>query len=609
MKRAAIGKLLSWVLAAATLLSLAACNTDQGKEPTNTTTATEEVTQPPVLEQEITFPKSEMSRFKIVYADGSSDEVVNSATSLSKLILSSCGYEPIITNDFIREGSSTFCEYEYEILVGETNREESISFIQSIRQDDKAYTCIGTKILIGARDDKLLMECIDEFCVQVVMGKKKDEMFFRSEWATYKAATYATDTLTVNGIAIQDYTIIHPVKNSAFEKALAEKLQLAIADATGYILPIEADTKAKDDRPELRIGAAVKGNDDKSCAEGAGYTKGSGNTVYLYGTTPATNGLAVEAFVDAIAANTRNSACELTYGAKKTVEWDRSTTVAMTFNVLTVDLTPLRKDAVVATILRTLPDVFGVQEANPNWMSLLDSRLGAYYGHVGTGTGGGSTGEHVAIFYSRERYNLIEGNTYWLTDTPEENSVMPGTDWPRVFTYVVLEDKVTGEQFLHLNVHLDTASSDIRYAEAEILMKFLKNYNHLPVILSGDLNAYADSKEMQYFFSNGFIQPIDALEDAKNQPPTCYYGYTIIDYVLVTNDCLEMTDYKVDGDLIFGIYASDHNATTITFRFREMEGEIDHNWKDPVATYPDEWLDVEEEGEADPSFGGIHLIP
>ena len=111
MKKTAIARLLSWGLAAATLLSLSACSQIDGSVQ-ETTAATEEVTTPPMVEQEITFPKSEMTRFKIVYADGSSEEVQNSANSLSKLILSSCGYEPIVTNDFIREGSSTFCEYE-----------------------------------------------------------------------------------------------------------------------------------------------------------------------------------------------------------------------------------------------------------------------------------------------------------------------------------------------------------------------------------------------------------------------------------------------------------------------------------------------------------------
>ena len=204
---------------------------------------------------------------------------------------------------------------------------------------------------------------------------------------------------------------------------------------------------------------------------------------------------------------------------------------------------------------------------------------------------------------------VVEGNTYWLTETPEENSVMPGTDWPRVYTYAVLKDKVTGESFMHLNTHLDTAGSNIRLAEVLLLMEFLEDYNDLPVILSGDLNAKADSTEMQTLFKNQFIQPLDALEDAKDQKPTFYIGDCVIDYVLITNDCLEMLNYRVEGERIYGDYASDHNAIYIDFKFRDLEGEINHGWREIQTGYPDEWLDVEKESEADDAFGGVHLIP
>ena len=608
MKTTLFRRMLAASLCAVTVLSLFSCGQTEPETPT-TESETEAVTLPPAVIENVTFPKNEMERFKIVYADGSDEAVKESAQKLAVIIKSVCGYEPIVTNDFLMEGSSTFCEYEYEILLGETNRKESQDFIPTLRQDDQGYTCIGKKILVGARDDRSLMEAIDDFTVTVVMGKKSDEMFFRPEWARVNQGRYETETLTVNGKPIQSFRIVYPIRGSAFEEALATKLQLAIADQTGYILPIVADTKPDDGTPELRIGANARKANEGNTEDGKGYLKGNGESVCLFGSTAKGNSLAVEAFVEAMAEKTENKVCSLTYGERETVDWDRSTVRSMSFNVLTTDLSTSRRDRVVSTILRSLPDTFGVQEANPNWMAELQGRLGQYYSYVGTGTGGGSNGEHVAVFYSKERFELVESNTYWLTETPEENSKMPGTEWPRVYTYAVLKDKVTGESFMHLNTHLDTAGSDIRLAEVLLLMEFLEDYNDLPVILTGDLNAKAESVEMQTLFNNQFIQPMDALEDAKNQKPSFYIGDCTIDYVLITNDCLEMLNYRVEGERIYGDYASDHNAVYIDFKFRDMEGEIDHGWKEIQTGYPDEWLDVEEELEADDSFGGIHLIP
>lgn len=607
MKTTLFRRLLAASLCAVTALSLFSCGPEAPE--TLTTEQETESTQPPIVTEEITFPKSEMERFKIVYPDKSDASVKESAEDLAVIIKIVSGYEPIVTNDFLMEGSSTFCEYEYEILLGETNRKESQAFIPTLRQDDQGYTCIGKKILVGARDDRSLMEAIDDFTVTVVMGKKNDEMFFRSEWAKVNKGSYETETLTVNGKPIQSFRIVYPIRSTAFEEALATKLQLAIADQTGYILPIVADAKPDDGTPELRIGANARKANEGNTEDGKGYLKGSGESVCLFGSTAKGNSLAVEAFVEAITAGTQNGSCSLTYGERETVEWDHSTVRSMSFNVLTTDLSTARRDRVIATILRSLPDTFGVQEANPNWMAELQGRLGQYYSYIGTGTGGGSNGEHVAVFYSKERFELVEGNTYWLTETPEENSVMPGTDWPRVYTYAVLKDKVTGESFMHLNTHLDTAGSNIRLAEVLLLMEFLEDYNDLPVILSGDLNAKADSTEMQTLFKNQFIQPLDALEDAKDQKPTFYIGDCVIDYVLITNDCLEMLNYRVEGERIYGDYASDHNAIYIDFKFRDLEGEINHGWREIQTGYPDEWLDVEKESEADDAFGGVHLIP
>ena len=610
MKKNLFLRLLCGALCLTVALSLASCLFGEGKDTSENTQdpATEEETLPPVTDAEISFPKSGMDRFKVVYADGSSEAVVESANTLAKLIGTVCDHEPIVTNDFLREGSSTFREYEYEILVGETNREESEAFIASIRQDDLAYGCIGTKILIGARDDHNLMQAVDKFTVDIVMGKKSDEMFFRSEWAKVVKSKYNVESLTLNGAEISAYRIVYPVKNTAFEEALAGKLQLAIADETGYILPIVTDkTPNKDGRPEILIGITSRTTAAEGLVARNGYLSGNGSSVYLYGSTAAGNAEAVKAFLATVKNGTRDGVCAVELGAAQVFAPDDSTVTSMSFNVLTADVTSARTERVIATILRALPDTLGVQEANPNWMTTLNARLGKYYGCVGTGTQSATKGnEHCAIFYNKERFELIESKTYWLTDTPTENSELPGSEWPRIYTYAILRDKTTGERLMHLNTHLDTAGSEIRQTEVKLLLKFLEDYNDIPVVLSGDLNALPNTPEMQLFKDKGLIPPADALEG--DFPPTFAYNPVTIDYVLSTTDCLEVLDYVVDNQRIFGDYASDHFAILIAYRFRDVE-KINHGWGDAGADYPDEWLDVEKPAAPEEDLGEFHPIP
>ena len=107
-------------------------------------------------------------------------------------------------------------------------------------------------------------------------------------------------------------------------------------------------------------------------------------------------------------------------------------------------------------------------------------------------------------------------------------------------------------------------------------MKFLKNYNNVPVILSGDLNAEPTSSEIKYLFSEGFIWAVDAL-GLTQYPHTFLYSPVTADYVLVTNDCLEILDYIVDNKMIHGDYASDHYAVIVKFKFRNVTN-INHGW-------------------------------
>lgn len=528
-------------------------------------------------DKDVAFLKTDLSKFKIVYPRGSSDAVVAAAEELASFIKTMHGVQLEVSNDLVVSGSSVYSENEYEILLGQANRQASNTFNALLRQDDYGYTCYGTKIVISGLDDYTFQKAIDNFTTQVIIYKKSDERLFCSEWAKLTVGSYEIDSFKLNGRDISDYRIVYPAAGTLFEDELAAKLQLAIADASGYMLSVVTDGVKEDGTPEILIGKTSRTATDNSMASQTGYILGTGLTVSLYGSTATGVGEAVKGFLSTMETNVSDKTCTLNFSTRQSFALDRTTVTSMSFNVLTTPMNDARTDRVVSTIVRCLPDTFGVQEANPTWMKNLPERLSEYYDYVGTGTQSANKGnEHVAIFYNKERFNLIEGNTYWLTDTPTVNSTLPGTDWPRVWTYVVLEDKVTGERFMHLNTHLDTAGSDIQLKEAQILMKFLKDYNDLPVILSGDLNAQIQSTPMQYFFSKGFIWAVDAL-GLTAYPHTFLYQPTTIDYVLATNDCLEIIDYVVDNQRIHGDYASDHFAIHIKFKFRNVSN-INHGW-------------------------------
>ena len=78
----------------------------------------------------------------------------------------------------------------------------------------------------------------------------------------------------------------------------------------------------------------------------------------------------------------------------------------------------LRKHASVAMINEEKPTIFGLQEAKPEQMQYLVENL-PQYGHIGVGREDGvSSGEHMTIFYLKDEVELLDGGTFWLSETP-----------------------------------------------------------------------------------------------------------------------------------------------------------------------------------------------
>ena len=84
---------------------------------------TTEQTTDPIKPTEDIFPISALKETKIVYRTGASEAVTGYADQLAKTIESVFGVKPAVGNDFLREGSDTFREYDYEILLGKINRD------------------------------------------------------------------------------------------------------------------------------------------------------------------------------------------------------------------------------------------------------------------------------------------------------------------------------------------------------------------------------------------------------------------------------------------------------------------------------------------------------
>lgn len=155
-----------------------------------------------------------------------------------------------------------------------------------------------------------------------------------------------------------------------------------------------------------------------------------------------------------------------------------------------------RKDDALALMSYYHPDYFGVQEAVPQQMTDIKTTL-TDYDYVGVGRDDGKNqGEYSAIFYDKNKLEVIRSGTFWLSETPEKPSKGWDAAYNRVCTYAFFKIKKTGKQFLAMNLHFDHVGDVARVNSAKLILEKIKELNpkNLPLTLTGDFNLTDDSE-------------------------------------------------------------------------------------------------------------------
>ena len=155
---------------------------------------------------------------------------------------------------------------------------------------------------------------------------------------------------------------------------------------------------------------------------------------------------------------------------------------------------PQRMPRALWLIRKYSPDIFGVQEATPEWMECLKTNL-TEYSSVGIGRDENGEGEASSIFYKNGTFELIKEDFFWLSETPEQISLGWDAACRRICTMALLKNKTTGSRFAFFNTHLDHIGPVAQKNGAALINSRIQEYaGKCPVILTGDFNVSYDSE-------------------------------------------------------------------------------------------------------------------
>lgn len=224
-----------------------------------------------------------------------------------------------------------------------------------------------------------------------------------------------------------------------------------------------------------------------------------------------------------------------------------------------------RSKIVTAIIDQYAPDSLGVQEATGKWMKIFTKTLTDKYDYVtqARDTKGYNT-EHNPIFYRKDKFNLIDSGTIWLSETPKVPfSKSFDTNCTRIATWATLENKATGGRYTHLNTHLDHILESTRVAQVKVLLEKLNELQKFgKVVCTGDFNTEPTSDV--YSVMTAVMNDSKTIAENSDDGFTFHgYGHSDeefngpIDYIFVSEDT-QVKTYKIIRNTAKGMYPSDH---------------------------------------------------
>ena len=204
------------------------------------------------------------------------------------------------------------------------------------------------------------------------------------------------------------------------------------------------------------------------------------------------------------------------------------------------------------------PDIFGTQEVLYPQLQDMKKALDGY-DYIGIGRDDGKQGgEHEAIFYKKDKIQLLDHGDFWLSETPDK----PGLGWDavciRICTWGKFSAKVPDlnqrrglfnrgprfreKVFYFFNLHMDHVGVVARREAAKLVVAKIREIAQgQPVILTGDFNVDQNDEIYTIFTNSGLLK--DSYDAARirfaengtfNAFKTNYFTTSRIDHVFVS---------------------------------------------------------------------------
>ena len=237
-----------------------------------------------------------------------------------------------------------------------------------------------------------------------------------------------------------------------------------------------------------------------------------------------------------------------------------------------------RKERVCQFIDSNQLDIVGMQEVLHHQLHDLTTTLPGFAA-IGVGREDGkTTGEYAPLLYRTDRFELLDSNTFWLSQYPDSIGFV-GWDGvcTRIATWAKFRDITNDKVFLAINTHFDHVGTEAQRKGALLIIEKIKEIvGNQPAVLTGDFNVSDDSEAYKTLVSNAFVlKDSHKIAHQAKGPNYTFHDFgrlpienrAIIDFIFVTPQ-ISIIESTIDTETE-GVtkHLSDHNPQVVLLEF------------------------------------------
>jgi len=447
----------------------------------------------------------------------------------------------------------------YEILLGATNRPESIEAMKTLRRDDYLIGFVNGKLCAIGGSDEASAKAIRHFAT-MFFSKTQNDLVLPETFYQRFDGSYPLNSLTVFGTPIDKVAIVAP---SSLSKD-AESLKNGILELTGYTLPT-VTKRAENDGIAYAITLSAE-NDGGFTANAEGITIAH------------TDALTRSQLVTGLLATCQKGAPDAIL-SENTAFLKAEAGTKLSIVDLNVYSTGFGENSVVNRYPRLMtylananyPTVLALQDVSPTWIDQFDRKgegfqsMNEVYGYIGEGRNADDESVMQAVFYRKDLVTLVRSGTFWLSETPDICSVGWDGRTRSTCAWAVLRDNATGQEFAVMSTMLDPYGKNARLNGIALILERAADLG-CPVILCGDLNVVSKNSTAKKVTNGDFFDAQSiALSGDKTEIITAHNAFgsgnelpSKSDFIFTSYGDFTVNSHAIDKTKIENGFISNH---------------------------------------------------